>query len=105
MAEQRPQVVALGLGRWEVTDHLLDGQWVHIGEPAWDDHLTADLQSAIAIFHAFGARVVLLTMPYVDPSDRQPDGLPWPENAAGARPGLQHAGAAGGARRLRARSA
>ncbi|MBV8462787.1 MAG: hypothetical protein JO368_05810 [Acidimicrobiales bacterium] len=73
-------MVALGLGRWEVTDHLLDGQWVHVGEPAWDDHLAADLQSAIAVFHGFGARVVLLTMPYVDPTDRQPDGLPWSEN-------------------------
>jgi hypothetical protein len=81
VAQQRPQVVALGLGRWEVTDHLLGGQWVHIGEPAWDDHLTAELQSAIAIFQTFGAKVVLLTMPYLDPTDRQPDGLPWPENA------------------------
>jgi hypothetical protein len=80
IAGQRPQVVALGLGRWEVTDHLLDGRWVHIGEPAWNDHLTADLQSAIAILHSFGAKVVLLTMPYVDPSNRQPDGQPWPEN-------------------------
>jgi hypothetical protein len=24
--------------------------------------------------------VVLFTMPCVDPNDRQPDGLPWPEN-------------------------
>ena len=77
---ERPQVVALGLGRWEVTDHLLNGQWVHIGEPAWNARLTADLQAAISIFHAFGARVVLFTMPYIDPSDRQPDGLPWSEN-------------------------
>ena len=30
-------MVALGLGRWEVTDHLLDGRWAHIGEPAWDE--------------------------------------------------------------------
>jgi hypothetical protein len=77
---QRPQVVALGLGRWEIADHLLDGRWVHIGEPAWDGHLTADLQSAVTILHSFGAKVVLFTMPYVDPSDRQPDGLPWSEN-------------------------
>jgi len=81
VAQDRPQVVALGLGRWEVADHLFDGQWVHIGEPAWDQHLTADLQSAVAIFHSIGARVVLFTMPYVDPSDRQPDGMPWSENA------------------------
>jgi hypothetical protein len=80
VARQRPQVVALGLGRWEIADHLLDGHWVHIGEAAWDRHLAADLQSAITILHSFGARVVLFTMPYVDPSDRQPDGLPWSEN-------------------------
>jgi SGNH domain-containing protein len=79
-AREQPQVVALGLGRWEVTDHLLDGQWVHIGEPAWDSHLTSDLDAAISIFHGFGAKVVLFTMPYVDPSDRQPDGSPWSEN-------------------------
>ncbi len=80
VAKERPLVVALGLGRWEVTDHLDDGQWVHIGEPAWDQHLTQDLQASISIFHTFGAKVVLFTMPYVDPSDRQPDGLPWSEN-------------------------
>jgi hypothetical protein len=81
IAGQRPQVVALGLGRWEVADHLLDGHWVHIGEPAWDQHLTADLQAAISILDSFGAKVVLLTMPYVDPSNRQANGLPWSENA------------------------
>jgi hypothetical protein len=80
IAGQRPQVVALGLGRWEIADHLLDGHWVHIGEPAWNDHLTSDLQSAITILHSFGAKVVLFTMPYVDPSNRQPDGQPWSEN-------------------------
>jgi hypothetical protein len=80
VAGQRPQVVALGLGRWEITDHLLDGRWVHVGEPAWDRHLTSDLQSAITILHSFGAKVVLFTMPYVDPRARQPDGQPWSEN-------------------------
>ena len=79
-AVDRPEVVAIGLGRWEIPDHLLNGQWVHIGEPAWDLHLTADLQAAVAIVHSIGARVVLFTMPYVDPSDRQADGLPWSEN-------------------------
>jgi hypothetical protein len=80
VAHERPQVVALGLGRWEVTDHLLGNQWVHVGEPAWDQHLTGDLRSAVALFHSFGARVVLFTMPYIDPTDRQPDGLPWSED-------------------------
>jgi hypothetical protein len=80
-ASTRPQVVAIGVGRWEVLDHYWDGQWVHIGEPVWDDHVTADLQDAIGIFQSFGARVVLLTMPFVDPTDHQPDGLPWSEDS------------------------
>ena len=66
---------------------------------------TADLGSAIAILHTFGAKVVLFTMPYVDPSDRQPDGLPWPENTPAPRAGLQRPRAAGGAVRIRASSA
>lgn len=80
VARLRPQVVVLGLGRWEVTDHLLNGQWVHIGEAAWDQHLTTELDQAIAVLHSFGARVVLLTMPYIDPSQRQPDGQPYDED-------------------------
>jgi hypothetical protein len=79
-AAVQPDVVVLGIGRWEVGDHLYDGQWVHIGDPVWDAHVVSDLQRAIAIFHLFGARVVLLTMPYVDPPNTQPDGAPWPEN-------------------------
>jgi hypothetical protein len=79
-ASSHAQVVALGIGRWEVLDHLLNGQWVHVGEPVWDEHVMADLRQAIAIFHDVGARVVLFTMPYVDPADRQPDGLPWSED-------------------------
>jgi hypothetical protein len=80
VARLRPQVVALGLGRWEVTDHLLDGHWVHIGEPVWDQHLTSELEQAITVLHSFGARVVLLTMPYIDPSQRQADGQPYDED-------------------------
>jgi hypothetical protein len=79
-AAAHPEVVALGVGRWEVADHRLGGRWVHVGQAAWDRHLSGDLDGAIAIFHEFGAKVVLFTMPYVDPSERQPDGLPWSEN-------------------------
>jgi hypothetical protein len=75
-----PAVVGLLIGRWEVTDHLYDGQWVHVGEPAWDAHLKAELNQAIDIFSAHGARVVLFTMPYVDPSQEAADGQPFPEN-------------------------
>jgi hypothetical protein len=75
-----PQVVALGLGRWEVSDHFYEGHWVHVGEKVWDDHVASDLAAAIGIFRLFDARVVLLTMPYIDPGTAQPDGQPWSEN-------------------------
>jgi hypothetical protein len=80
VAAVQPQVVALGVGRWEDSDHYYEGRWVHVGEPVWDQHVESDLRDAIAIFTEFGAKVVLFTMPYIDPSDRQPDGLPFPEN-------------------------
>jgi len=80
VAAQRPQVVALGLGRWEAADHFFDGRWAHVGQPSWDQHLVGELDEAVSILHSFGARVVLFTMPYVDPTNRQRDGRPWPED-------------------------
>ena len=80
VAAQRPDVVALGLGRWEAADHLFEGRWAHVGEPLWDWHLVGELDDAVSILHSFGARVVLFTMPYVDPTNRQRDGRPWPED-------------------------
>jgi hypothetical protein len=82
-AATAPDVVALGLGRWEVSDHFFRGHWVHIGQKVWDDHVVQDLRDAIGIFRIFGAKVVLLTMPYIDPSDRQANGQPWVENTPG----------------------
>jgi peptidoglycan/LPS O-acetylase OafA/YrhL len=79
VAKDKPQVVALLLGRWEVVDHYYEGQWTHIGEPLWDDHLEAQLDEAIGILSAGGAKVMLFTMPYVDPAEA-PDGSTYPEN-------------------------
>ena len=77
---ERPDVVGLLVGRWEVSDHLAGGNWVHVGEPAWNAHLASELDQAIRIFEAHGARVVLFTMPYVDPPVEAPDGTPYSEN-------------------------
>jgi hypothetical protein len=38
------------------------------------------LEQAITVLHSFGARVVLLTMPYIDPSQRQANGQPFDED-------------------------
>jgi hypothetical protein len=74
-------VVVLGVGRWEVSEHFYRGHWVDMDDPVWAAHVAADLRHAISIFHLFGAKTVLLNMPFIDPSDRQPDGQPWAENA------------------------
>ncbi len=81
---QRPNVVLVMAGRWEVADQVVDGQLLHIGEPAYDRVLLADLQRAVRIATSRGAYVVLLTAP-CNSSGEQPDGLPWPEDSASRR--------------------
>jgi peptidoglycan/LPS O-acetylase OafA/YrhL len=80
MVRDRPEVSGLLLGRWEVTDHLYQGHWVHVGDPAWDRHLTSELDQAVGILSAGGAKVVLFTMPYVQPPYERADGTPYSEN-------------------------
>ena len=80
VADFRPDVVGLLVGRWEVSDHFYDGRWVHVGDPDWDAHLTSELETAVNILSAHGAKVVLFTMPYVDPSQEAADGTPFSEN-------------------------
>ena len=81
VATYRPDVVGLLLGRWLITDHVLpSGQVVHIGEPAWNAHLLAELNQVVRVLTAHGAHLVLLTMPVIDPPTA-PDGTPYPENS------------------------
>jgi hypothetical protein len=53
---------------------------MHVGQPVWDLHLAAELTEGVKILSADGAKVVLFTMPYVDPSQEAPDGSPFTEN-------------------------
>ena len=75
-----PDVVGILLGVWEIHDHRYEGQWTHIGQPLWDNHLAAELARAIAIVSAHGARVVLFTMPFIDPPVESAAGVPFSEN-------------------------
>ena len=68
------------IGRWEVSDHLWHGQWLHVGDPVWDRHLTAELDQAVTILSSTGAKVVFFTMPYLDPPQEAANGTPFPEN-------------------------
>ncbi len=75
-----PDVVALLLGRWEVSDRIIDGTWTRIGQPAWDDRYSAELAQAIRILSSRGAHVVVFTLPYITQTTEAPDGTPWDIN-------------------------
>jgi len=74
-----PDIALVLVGRWETMDRVLDGRWTHIGEPAFDTHLRAELDRAITIAGSRGARVVLATEPYNRRGER-PDGGIYPED-------------------------
>lgn len=78
--ESDPDVVAIELGRWEVSDRLVDGRWTRIGEPLWDDLYSRLLEQAVGIVDRGGAKVVLFTLPYVQQTTDAPDGQPWEIN-------------------------
>ena len=80
VASDRPDVVALLAGRWEVTDRVYDGQWTNILAPAFQQYVRNQIQLAVEIGTASGAHMVLLTAPCYS-SGEQPDGSPWPEDS------------------------
>ncbi len=75
-----PDVVAVLLGRWEVSDRIIDGRWTRIGEPAWDNRYQGELGQAIRILSSRGAHVAVLTLPYITQTTEAPDGTPWDIN-------------------------
>jgi peptidoglycan/LPS O-acetylase OafA/YrhL len=80
VARFHPEVVGLLAGRWDITDHLLDGNVVSIDQPAWNRHLEIEMDQVVAVLSSRGARVVLFTMPYLAPPQEAPDGSVYPEN-------------------------
>jgi peptidoglycan/LPS O-acetylase OafA/YrhL len=75
-----PDVVAVELGRWEVSDRIIDGKWTEIGQPAWDRVYSAELAEAIRILSSKGAHVVIFTLPYITQTTEAPNGTPWDIN-------------------------
>jgi hypothetical protein len=75
----RPDVVLLIIGRWEVVDRVNEGDWTHIGDDAFDEYLRGELQRALDILTSTGARVVVTTEPYNRRGER-PDGSVYPED-------------------------
>jgi peptidoglycan/LPS O-acetylase OafA/YrhL len=75
-----PDVVEVLLGRWEVSDRIINGKWTEIGQPAWDNLYAAELSEAIRILSSRGAHVVLFTLPYITQTTEAPNGTPWDIN-------------------------
>ena len=60
---QRPDVVVLITGAWDVLDHSVNGNAVRLGTPAFENYLDGELDIAVAALGSTGARVVLSTVP------------------------------------------
>jgi hypothetical protein len=59
-----PNVTMLMVGRWEVVDRVVDGQWRAIGDPVFDQDLDNRLETAVQILTSRGGNVVMTTAPY-----------------------------------------
>jgi peptidoglycan/LPS O-acetylase OafA/YrhL len=70
-----PDVAVILLDRWELMDRRLAGVYQHVGQPAFDQYLTRELELGISIAGSRGARVVLLTAPYTHRAERPDGGL------------------------------
>jgi hypothetical protein len=70
-----PAVSVILLGRWEVLDRRIDGQWQHLGQPGFDEYLSAQLDLAIAIAGSDGATVIVCTAPYYQGAERPQGGV------------------------------
>ncbi|HZQ32662.1 MAG TPA: acyltransferase family protein [Mycobacterium sp.] len=79
IANDRPDVALLVVGRWETIDRMHDGRWTHVGDPAFDAYLTGELRQALNILGSTGARVVVTTEPYNRRAEK-PDGSLYPED-------------------------
>jgi peptidoglycan/LPS O-acetylase OafA/YrhL len=79
ISHDRPDVVLLIVGRWEIVDRVNGGHWTHIGDDAYDAYLRGELTRALEVLTSTGARVVVTTEPYNRRGER-PDGSLYPED-------------------------
>jgi peptidoglycan/LPS O-acetylase OafA/YrhL len=80
IAREKPDVVMILAGRWEVANRTYEGHWTNIDDPAYAAYVKRQLGYAVRVAGSSGAHVVLMTAPCYD-SGEQPDGNPWPEDS------------------------
>jgi lysophospholipase L1-like esterase len=64
LERDRPKVVVIQVGRHEVLDRQLDGEWTNILEPTYAAYVRDELDYAAFLAAADGRKVVLLTAPF-----------------------------------------
>ncbi len=80
IAKDRPNVVMILAGRWEVSNRTYDGRWTNIENPTYAAYVQRELRYAVQVAGSGGAAVVLMTAPCYDTGE-QSDGVPWPEDS------------------------
>ncbi len=80
IVKDKPDIVMILAGRWEVADRTYKGKWTSIEDPTYAAYVRNQLEYAVRLAGSGGAQVVLMTAPCFD-SGEQPDGNPWPEDS------------------------
>jgi peptidoglycan/LPS O-acetylase OafA/YrhL len=75
----RPDVVLLIVGRWEVVDRMNEGVWTNISESGYEEYLRGELNRALDVLGATGAEIVVTNEPYNRRAEK-PDGSLYPED-------------------------
>jgi photosystem II stability/assembly factor-like uncharacterized protein len=72
VAETDPRVAVLVLGRWDLMQRMYDGAWISPGSAGYDGVFVPTLERSIRALSARGARVVILTTPFLPPDNPPP---------------------------------
>ena len=80
LAKEKPNVVMVLVGRWEVANRTYKEHWTNIENPTYAGYVRQQLEDAVQVARSGGAHVVLMTAPCYD-SGEQPNGDPWPEDS------------------------
>jgi len=70
-----PDLVVALWGLWDLYDADVHGTRLVVGTPEWTAYMSATLNRALDILTARGARVVILTTPYIDSNNDRVDTL------------------------------
>jgi peptidoglycan/LPS O-acetylase OafA/YrhL len=79
ISADQSDAVLLVIGRWETVDRVNEGRWTHIGDPAFDSYISAELRRAVDILSFSGAPLTVANLPYSRRGER-PDGSLYPED-------------------------